>query len=293
MKSIGININTTKDPKNKMLDFIIKTIYDIDKDVNIKVYRDCIGLDTKESDKLDVIIVLGGDGTILNTSGNIVQSKTPILGVNIGHLGFLAQVEINSIETALRKLFKGDYTIEDRTMIHCSFHDGNAVRSYDGLNDVILYKGIRNRIERYDIFIDNEFYNTFSGDGIIISTSTGSTAYNLSAGGPIIHSNLDAFCITPMYSQFLTARTIVLNNSSHITINMRKNNENAFLSVDGQKWIKINGPISINIDKSMYKRKLIKFDNSSFLKTLRDKITSGMKECEGEIYEGDKTHQNT
>jgi NAD+ kinase len=293
MKSIGINMNTTKDPKNKMLDFIIKTIYDIDKDVNIKVYRDCIGLDTKESDKLDVIIVLGGDGTILNTSGNIVQSKTPILGVNIGHLGFLAQVEINSIETALRKLFKGDYTIEDRTMIHCSFHDGNAVRSYDGLNDVILYKGIRNRIERYDIFIDNEFYNTFSGDGIIISTSTGSTAYNLSAGGPIIHSNLDAFCITPMYSQFLTARTIVLNNSSHITINMRKNNENAFLSVDGQKWIKINGPISINIDKSMYKRKLIKFDNSSFLKTLRDKITSGMKECEGEIYEGDKTHKNT
>ncbi|WP_446899367.1 NAD(+)/NADH kinase [Clostridium sp. LBM24168] len=293
MKNIGINVNTTKDPKNKMLDFIIKAIYNIDKSVNVKVYKDCIGLNTAESKKLDVIIVLGGDGTILNTSGNLLESRTPILGVNIGHLGFLAQVEINSIKPALVKLFKGDYTIEDRTMIQCSFNDGYKMRTYHGLNDVILYKGIRNRIEKYDIFIDNEFYNVFSGDGIIICTSTGSTAYNLSAGGPIIHSSLDAFCITPMYSQFMMDRTIVLNSDSLIAIKIMKNNENAFLSVDGQEWIEISGPITVNISKSIYKRKLIKFSNSSFFKTLRDKITFGAKECEGDIYEGDKTHKNS
>ncbi|MCH3964141.1 MAG: NAD(+)/NADH kinase [Clostridium sp.] len=293
MKNIGINVNTTKDPENKMLDFIVKTIYSINKDINIKVYRDCIGLDTEESRKLDVVIVLGGDGTILNTSGNLPESETPILGVNIGHLGFLAQVEINSIRPALINLFEGNYTIEDRTMIQCSFDNGHGMKNFHGLNDVILYKGIRNRIEKYDIFIDNEFYNVFSGDGIIICTSTGSTAYNLSAGGPIIHSSLDAFCITPMYSQFLTARTIVLNNNSHITIKMRRNNESAFISVDGQEWIDIKGPITINISKSIYKRKLIKFSNSSFFKTLRDKITFGAKECEGDIYESDKTHENS
>lgn len=293
MKRIGINVNMTKDPEGKMLHSIISTIKNINDSVNISVYKDCAGLDTEESKKLDVIIVLGGDGTILNTSCNLLDSTTPILGVNIGHLGFLAQIEINSVRPALERFFKGDYTIEDKTMIHCSFNDGTGKKSYDGLNDIILYKGIRNRIEKYDIFIDDEFYNAFSGDGIIISTSTGSTAYNLSAGGPIIHSNLDAFCITPMYSQFLTARTIVLKSSSRITIKMKKNNESAYLSIDGQEWIEINGPITINISKSVYKRKLIKFKESSFFKTLRDKITSGTKECEGEVYESYKTRKNT
>lgn len=293
MKNIGINVNTNKDPKNKMLDFIIETIHKIDKNVYIKVYKDCMGLNTSESKGLDVIIVLGGDGTILSTSKNLVESNTPILGVNIGHLGFLAQVEINSIESALRKLFNGDYTIEERTMIQCSFDNGHGLKYYHGLNDVILYKGIRNRIEKYDIYIDNEFYNVFSGDGIIVCTSTGSTAYNLSAGGPIIHSSLDAFCITPMYSQYLTARTMVLDSNRLITIKMRKNQENAYISVDGQEWIAISGPITVNISKSIYRRKLIKFSDGSFFKTLRDKITFGAKECEGEICEGDKTRKNT
>lgn len=293
MKNIGINVNTTKDPENKMVDFIIKTIYNVNKDVNIKVYKDCKGLNTYESDKLDVIIVLGGDGTILNTSGNILESNTPILGVNIGHLGFLSQIEVNNIEIALNNLLKKDYIIQDRTMIECTFDDGNEIKSYHGLNDVVIYKGIRNSIQKYDVFIDNKFYNEFSGDGIIVCTSTGSTAYNLSAGGPIIHPSLDAFCLTPMYSQYLTARTIVLNNNSLITIKIRNKKKDLFLSIDGREWIIINGSIDVNIKKSKYKRKLIKFNNNSFFKTLREKITFGGKECEGDIYEGDKTHKNT
>lgn len=102
MKNIGINVNSTKDPQYKMLDFIIKNIYSVSRDVNIKTYKDCVGLNAEESNKLDVIIVLGGDGTILNTSGKILGSDTPILGVNIGHLGFLTQIEVNSIEPALK-----------------------------------------------------------------------------------------------------------------------------------------------------------------------------------------------
>lgn len=293
MKNIGINVNTTKDPENKMVDFIIKTIYNVNKDVNIKIYKDCEGLNTQESDKLDVIIVLGGDGTILNTSENILESDTPILGVNIGHLGFLTQIEVNNIEIALDKLFKKDYVIQDRTMIECSLDDGDKIESYYGLNDVVVYKGIKNSIQKYDVFIDNKFYNEFSADGIIVCTSTGSTAYNLSAGGPIIHPSLDAFCVTPMYSQYLTARTIVLNNNSIITVKIKNESENLFLSIDGRDWIVIKGSIGVNIKKSKYKRKLIKFNNNSFFKTLREKITFGGKEYEGDIYESDKAHKNT
>ena len=287
MKNIGINVNSTKDPQYKMLDFIIKNIYSVSRDVNIKTYKDCVGLNAEESNKLDVIIVLGGDGTILNTSGKILGSDTPILGVNIGHLGFLTQIEVNSIEPALKSFFKSEYVMEERSMIECSFNTESGIKHYHRLNDVVLYKGIKNRIEKYDVFVDNKFYNSFNADGIIVCTSTGSTAYNLSAGGPIVYPSLDAFCLTPMYSQFLTARTIVLNNNSLITAKVRKNTGNIFLSVDGQEWINISGSVDVNITKSKYTRKLIRFSNNSFFKTLRNKLTFSREEGEIKKYEDD------
>ncbi|MEY8762274.1 MULTISPECIES: NAD(+)/NADH kinase [Clostridium] len=286
MKNIGINVNTTKDLNEKMLNFIIEDIHSIDKNVNIKVYRDCVGLDENESDTLDIIIVLGGDGTILNTSKNVLRSKTPILGVNIGHLGFLAQVEISNVKTALERLFAGEYTVEERDMLQCSYDDGNKIRKYDGLNDVVLCRKVNSRIQRYDIYINNTFYNTFRGDGIIVCTSTGSTGYNLSAGGPIIHPSLNVLCLTPMYSQGLTARSIILDSSSLISITSRKEFEDVYLSVDGQLCIKINGLNPLKISRSENKRRLIKFSNNNYFNTLKEKITFKVKGYEGEIYEG-------
>ncbi|CAB1243020.1 NAD(+)/NADH kinase [Clostridium sp. MT-14] len=286
MKNIGINVNTTKDLNKQMLNFIIKNIHNIDNNVNINVYEDCVGLDENESNRLDVIIVLGGDGTILNTSKNVLKSKTPILGINIGHLGFLAQVEISNVKEALNRLFMGKYTVEERDMIQCSYDDGNGVKSYDGLNDVVLCRKVDSGIQRYDIYINGAFYNTFNGDGIIVCTSTGSTGYNLSAGGPIIHPSLDVLCLTPMYSQFLTARTIILDSRSRISITSKKKFENVYLSVDGQQCIEVNGFGPIKIERSQNKRKLIKFDNNDYFNTLKEKITFKAKGCEGEIYEG-------
>ncbi|MEY7999460.1 NAD(+)/NADH kinase [Clostridium sp. Mt-5] len=286
MRNIGINVNTTKDLNKKMLNFIIKSIHNIDKGINIKVYEDCIGLDENECNTLDVIIVLGGDGTILNTSKNILKSNTPILGINIGHLGFLAQVEINSVKEALDRLFREEYIVEERDMLQCSYDDGNEIKRYDGLNDVVLCKGISSRIQRYDVYINDTFYNTFNGDGIIVCTSTGSTGYNLSAGGPIIHPSLDVLCLTPMYSQSLTARTIVLDSKSRISIAAEKKFENVYLSIDGQQCMEVSGLEPIKIRRSQNKRRLIKFDNNDYFNTLKEKITFKIKECEGEIYEG-------
>ncbi|MCI1943758.1 NAD(+)/NADH kinase [Clostridium luticellarii] len=286
MKNIGINVNTTKNLNKKMLNFIIKNIRSIDDNVNIKVYEDCRGLDESESNKLDIIIVLGGDGTILNTSKNVLSSKTPILGINIGHLGFLAQVEISNVKRALNRLFRGEYAIEERDMLQCSYDDGNEIKRYDGLNDVVLCRKINSRIQKYDVYINDIFYNEFNGDGIIVCTSTGSTGYNLSAGGPIIHPSLNALCLTPMYSQSLTARTIILDSKSCINIASEKKFENVYLSIDGQRCIEIDGLKSVKISMSENKRKLIKFDNNDYFNTLKEKITFKVKGCEHKTYEG-------
>lgn len=289
MKNIGININTTKDPDKKMADFIINIIKNENKDVNIRVYEDCSGLDELESSKLDVIIVLGGDGTILNTSRHIYKHSIPILGVNMGHLGFLAQVDNIDLDVAIKRLFNGDYTIEERTMIECSCYEKGKWKTYSGLNDIVLYKALSARIQKYEVFINDKFYNAFNADGIIVCTSTGSTAYNLAAGGPIIHPELDTLALTPMYCQSPASRTIVLDGKSKISVKVRRDDEVVFLSVDGQKWIETISNETINICRSKYKCKLIKFVDNDYFTTLRKKITYRAKECEGEVYEGNET----
>lgn len=289
MKNIGINVNMTKDPDKKMLDVVIETIRKENKEVNVMVYEDGKGLNETEGSKLDVIIVLGGDGTILNTSRYIYKNSIPILGINMGHLGFLAQVDNTNIEGAIRNLFKGEYSIEERTMIECSYHEGGETRTYCGLNDVVIYKALSSRIQKYQVFINDKFYNTVDADGIIICTSTGSTAYNLSAGGPIIHPELDTLALTPMYSQSLASRTIVLDGKSKIAVKVRRDNESVFISADGQEWIETDSTKTINIYRSKHKCKLIKFVENDYFTTLRKKITYRAKECEGEVYEGNKT----
>lgn len=289
MKNIGINVNTTKDPNKKMVDIVIETIRKKNTDINIRVYEDCKGLNEIESSKLDVIIVLGGDGTILNTLRHMHKHSVPILGINMGHLGFLAQVDNTNIDVAIKNLFDGKYSIEERTMVECSYHEGGETRNYCGLNDVVIYKALSSRIQKYEVFINDKFYNTFDADGIMVCTSTGSTAYNLAAGGPIIHPELDTLALTPMYSQSPASRTIVLDGKSKIAVKVRRDNEIVFLSADGQEWIETDSANVINIFRSKYKCKLIKFAENDYFTTLRKKITYRAKECEGEVYEGNKT----
>lgn len=289
MRKIGINVNTAKDNNKEMLDLILRTIQGEGIDIDIKVYKDGNGLTSKEGAELEAIIVLGGDGTILSTTRNIYKNSVPILGINMGHLGFLTQVENLNVETAIKNLLHGKYDIEERTMIQCTYKYNDETKVCHGLNDVIMYKGIRARIQKYEVFINDKFYNAFNADGVLVCTPTGSTAYNLSAGGPIMHPELDTLAITPMYAQSLAARTIVLDGKSKISVRINKNNENIFLSVDGQDWIETDNKIMVDICKSHYKCKLIRFGSNDYFNTLRKKIIYKAKECEGEQYEGNKT----
>lgn len=283
MKNIGININCSKENAKAFSLVVREKIKNIDENVNVFFYEDCIGLNKEEIKKLDMIIVLGGDGTILNTARNVSKFNVPILGINIGNLGFLAEVEAVNCEKALNSIFNGEYNIEDRVMLQCSYIDEhNNLNTWHALNDMVLSKGNLARIIKYDIVIDDKFYATIVADGVIIATPTGSTAYSLSAGGPIIYPTLDLIEITPICSNSIFMKSMVISGKSEIIVSLNKNKDNVFLSADGQKWLELSSVKQLNICASNYKCRLIKLKENDYFKVLRKKITFRTKECEGE-----------
>lgn len=282
MKNIGININTTKDKDGKIIKHIKDTIIEYMGDTNIFIFKDSIGLENTKHKDLDLIVALGGDGTILRTSRNLNNASIPILGVNIGNLGFLSSVELLEFRDAIKSIIKGDYYVEDRMMLNCTLPYRGGVEVYTALNDIVVSKGTLARIVKYEIYIDNKFYTAFTGDGLIISTPTGSTAYSLSAGGPIIYPNLDVIALTPICPLSLSMRTIVLDCKSEISISIKGEHESIFLTLDGQRAIKLNNYEKMLVNVSNKKCRLVKLNDYNYFDILRKKIISRTTDCEGE-----------
>ena len=286
MKNYAINVNSHKDISGKILSIIKEFIYTNVMDSNVVIFYDSIDLDKKENSYFDFIIVLGGDGTILSTARAVAQFGIPIMGINIGNLGFLADIESGEINNALKNLMENKFYVEERTMLHCDVLSGeNSIFSYNCLNDIVLSKGTLSRIVKYEIHIDNSFYTSFSADGVILSTPTGSTAYSLSAGGPIMYPTLDLISITPICPHSLGIRTLVIDNHSIVTILFNENFEKNYLTVDGQESLLLSKENKVIIKTAPWKCKLIKFDNYNYFNVLRKKITTKTKECEVEINE--------
>lgn len=282
MKNIGININTTKDKDGKIIKYVKNIVSKYIDDTNIFIFKDSIGLENIKYNDLDIIIALGGDGTILLTSRNLNNSNIPILGVNIGNLGFLSSVELREFENAMKRFIKDDFYVEDRMMLNCTLPNREIIETFTALNDIIVSKGTLARVVKYDLHIDNKFYIDFIGDGLIIATPTGSTAYSLSAGGPIIYPNLDVIAITPICPLSLSMRTIVLDSKSEISINIKSEHESIFLTLDGQRAIKLNNYEKILVSVSNKKCRLVKFNDYNYFDILRKKIISRTIDCEGE-----------
>ncbi|SKA76757.1 NAD+ kinase [Clostridium sp. USBA 49] len=283
MKNIGININKIKDNQGIILDSLINIINRIMIQTNIKIFNNTESLDEKFVKDLDFIISLGGDGTLLGTAREIAKYGIPILGVNIGNLGFLTEVESSEFEYAINRIKNKQYRIEERMMLNCSVKRGEKEKSFLCLNDTVLSKGTLARMVNYDIYIDNMFYSSFTADGVIVSTPTGSTAYSLSAGGPIIFPTLKLISITPICPHSLGMRTIVVDSKSKINIYIKKKHESVFLTVDGQQSLEINNNDIIEISMAPFQCKLIKLDKYNYFDILRKKITLRTKECEGGI----------
>lgn len=272
MKKIGVNINGSKFIDEKIIEQIISKIKKYINGADIKIYKDTLGLETPETSDLDMVVVLGGDGTILRTARTVSKYNVPILGINMGNLGFLAGVEILELEEAFQKLSKGEYKIEDRMMLECQLINENLQKSYNCLNDIVISKGALSRILKYEVYIDGNFYTSFNSDGIIISTPTGSTAYALSAGGPIIYPTLEIITLTPICPHSLHSRSIMLESNSEICIKVDTKNERFFLTLDGQESAKLQTCEKIVVKKCDYSCKLIKVHGYNYFHVLRKKI---------------------
>lgn len=222
----------------------------------------------------DVIIVLGGDGTILNIARQSSQYGVPLFGINLGHLGFLAEAEIGDMYMALDKIVKGDYSIQKRMMLEASVEDsGDELKGLLALNDISITKAMQSRMIKLSIFINDSFFELYSADGIIISSPTGSTAYSLSAGGPIISPELNVLVITPICPHTLHNRSIVVSDKDEVRIEICEDNTEVMLSVDGQNSYKLSTGKVVKVRSSSCVTNLVKLKQRSFFDVLRRKIS--------------------
>lgn len=284
MNNIGIAINPSKDKDNEILHMVVKKFR---KKFNFKSIAIFSSFDIEKQDlkDIDLLVVLGGDGTLLGIARSLNDSfNAPILGINIGNLGFLSSVDISEIDNALKKLEEGKYKIVDRMMLSCKVEDNESNEELKALNDVVLARGTLSRMTRFKIIVDGKIYTTFKGDGLIIATPTGSTAYSFSAGGPFIYPDLELITITPICPHTKSMQTIVLKGDSVIEICADHEDEKIYLTVDGQKAIKVNHETKVKVSKNKENVKLLIFDDYDYFKVLRSKILNNSKECDGEEF---------
>ena len=182
----------------------------------------------------DLVVVLGGDGTLLSAARGVAETKIPLLAVNLGRLGFLTSITVEELYPELERALQGDLRIDRRHMIDCELVRGEQIiGAYSALNDVVINKGMIARMIDLDTYVDGNLVTGYKADGLIVSTPTGSTAYSLSAGGPIIFPSVGAFCITPICPHMLTNRPVIVPDTSVIQI-LNHADEGTFLTVDGQ-----------------------------------------------------------
>jgi len=223
----------------------------------------------------DLIVTLGGDGTILSASRLIGKWEKPILGINLGGLGFLTEAAVEEMIPKMEKLLKKDYTIKKRMVLSTQLSTDPPEKKYHALNDVVLDRGRSPRVVRLNVTIDGQFFNTYVSDGIIISTPTGSTAYSLSSWGPIVVPSMESIILNPICPHTLTARPTVVPASSKIELHVQSNDMDSLLSVDGQENIAIRSGITVRIEKGDYDIHFISFADTCFFDLLRKKLQWG------------------
>lgn len=223
--------------------------------------------------EVEIAFVLGGDGTLLGVARRLAAMAVPLLGINVGHLGFLTESEPAKIDETVRRVIEREYELEQRLMLEaCVVRDGNVICEYVGLNDAGIGKGSFARMVTVDAYVDDVFLDTYSGDGVIVSTPTGSTAYSLSCGGPIVAPHLKVMLITPICPHTLFSRPCVIDDSQQIRLVVRATHEDLGLTVDGQTGIKLQPGDEVLVRKSAHVTTLVKWRDRDFFRVLRQKL---------------------
>jgi NAD+ kinase len=238
------------------------------------------GVDELEHESIaanvDLILVLGGDGTMIATARMVGDQEVPVLGVNYGGLGYLAEFRIEELYTALESILAGNYRLDRRVMLAVELRSGDAPAQFNRvLNDVVINKSALARIIEIEAYLNRQYVNSFRADGLIVSTPTGSTAYNLSAGGPVIFPSMNAVVITPICPFTLSNRPIVVPDDAEIELLLKTDNEEVALTLDGQVGHPLKVKDRVAIRKSRTTFNLIQPMNRNYFDVLRDKLRWG------------------
>ena len=224
----------------------------------------------------DFVVVLGGDGTLLSAARCVATAGIPILGVNLGSLGFLTEIKQDEIAQALADIDDGRHELAKRSMVHCQVRrKGQCVASYDALNDIVMNQRAVARITEFEVRVNGTFVANYKADGMIVATPTGSTAYSLAAGGPILAPDVPGFVITPVASHALTNRPLVVQDTAVIEIRVMVTREQAYLTIDGQQGLPLEEGDVIECKKSDFKVTLFRFPSRTFFEVLRTKLKWG------------------
>ena len=280
MRNFIIFTNTDKDPgyelSNKIVDYLVahdaKAMVITEQVRESFQQKDANVLPKELLSDVDAAIVLGGDGTMLRAARDLGGSPTPLVGINLGTLGFLTEIEVSNVYQALDRLLIDDYFVEKRMMIEGAVNGD----TYHALNDIVISRAGFSRIIGLNIYVNDELLETYEADGVIVATPTGSTGYNLSAGGPIISPKSKAIVVTPISPHSLMAKSVVFDSTDEVRIEIVKKRKTqdteAIVSFDGSDNAGLSAGDSVTAKMSSREITLIKMYDVNFYKILRDKI---------------------
>lgn len=227
-----------------------------------------------DNQTIDFALSVGGDGTFLTTAALVGHLDIPILGINCGHLGYLAEVQTDNVELVLEQLVNNNYTIEKRSMLEVSCqYDGKLASPY-ALNEVAILKSGLSSMITVDVTLNGEFLHNYKADGLLVATSTGSTAYNLSVGGPLLDPHVNAIILSPVATHSLNIRPLVVLDDSKIDVKIASRNGNFLLSVDGRSQV-LSQDVQLHIERSQRTIKLVRINGQTFMQSLKDKLNWG------------------
>jgi NAD+ kinase len=288
MKSIGIVANVKKELTKEVVQEIIRWAGENKIDFFIcEELTPLIGHKEKSlsreklGETVESLISLGGDGTMLASARAVGEHQTPILGINLGGVGFLTEINSNDLQNTLNKLKQGDYFIEKRMVLETEVEGVKKLDQY-ALNDVVIDKGEVARLFLLHLYLQEEFVCSYSADGLIISTPTGSTAYSLAAGGPIINPRMNAIIVSPICPHTLASRPIVFSENETLKVILEISHREAVLTIDGQVAFGLKSGSSVLVSKARHPVNLIKFRDRTFYDILRRKLHWGARPKIGE-----------
>ncbi len=280
-EKIGIIAKTTRKESRQVVEKLVnylrqkKAKFFLDEDSGTLIGAKGILKRDQITSKVDLLVVIGGDGTLLSAARSAGKTKTPILGINLGSLGFLTEVALDELYESIDRGLKGKLTIETRMMLQAEvFRKKRSLGKYSLLNDIVINKSALARIVDLSVEIDGYFVTTYKADGLIVSTPTGSTAYSLSAGGPIVFPDMKAILITPICPHTLTHRPLVIPDHAKIAIKLMTE-EDVYFTLDGQRGFPMRNRDIVRISRSKNVVKLIRPFERNYFDLLRRKLKWG------------------